>query len=159
MSTAVSNISTAVSDMSTAITGSVSWYSTPPSETDVEIADSIKNTQISEITETLSCHYQLVNSVDIHTPMIECLVGEGCEKVARIDSKVVRSDFGKERELQLFARMSYSTNLTSWILWKDMQTRRSKMSAKQQYKLKGFCKHNLLLSKNWTIPIFNLWQN
>ncbi|KHJ78425.1 hypothetical protein OESDEN_21954 [Oesophagostomum dentatum] len=73
MSTAVSNISTAVSDMSTAITGSVSWYSTPPSETDVELVDDIKNTQISEITETLSCRYELVNSVDIHTPMIECL--------------------------------------------------------------------------------------
>ncbi|ETN86220.1 hypothetical protein NECAME_01348, partial [Necator americanus] len=52
------------SAISTAMTGSISWYSMPPSETIVEVPK-MEGEQLVDINEKLHCRFEVVNSVDI----------------------------------------------------------------------------------------------
>ncbi|RCN52148.1 hypothetical protein ANCCAN_01578 [Ancylostoma caninum] len=60
--------------MSTAVTGSISWYSMPPSETTVEVPTKIENEPATEVIETLRCLTETANSVEVQRPKFECQI-------------------------------------------------------------------------------------
>ncbi|EYC42308.1 hypothetical protein Y032_0535g3076 [Ancylostoma ceylanicum] len=57
--------------MSTAVTGSISWYSMPPSETTVEVPTRMENEPATEVIEKLRYPTETAHSVEVQRPKFE----------------------------------------------------------------------------------------
>ncbi|KAL6732689.1 hypothetical protein Aduo_003424 [Ancylostoma duodenale] len=60
--------------MATAVTGSISWYSMPPSETTVEVPTRTENEPATEVVEKLRHITETANSVKVQRPKFECQI-------------------------------------------------------------------------------------
>ncbi|CAJ0595867.1 unnamed protein product [Cylicocyclus nassatus] len=73
-----------ITPLSTAITGSLSWYSMPPSETNVEFPSKIGKEEIVEVSDEICYSYGCVLPKNIEKPKFMCIPGEIKELVSPI---------------------------------------------------------------------------